>query len=937
MPSLPRRVLALFVLLGLAACTLSSCAAPRPLPEPVPQDPPSSPVLPKPDPVDVSPSLGETKPTPANALASLRTFTKVVIYIKENYAFPERIKPKQMLLASLESVEKEISDVKVDGSVEAGNVKVTVGNRARKFDISRVTSLWKMSFTLKDVFAFIGQNLRPEVDPREVEYAATNGMLSTLDQGSVLLVPTEYSELKRSFKKEYGSIGAVIQFKEGELTLVKVLSGFPAAKAGLQKGDVLTRIGEDSTSSMDLKEVLDKLGGPVGSPVSLTVKRGGWNEPRVMTITRAHISVPGVRQKLLSQGVGYVRLKDFQGRATKELEAALEELEQKSGPEGLKGLVLDLRGNEGGLLEQSTEVADLFLSSGTILVATGMSEKLREEKRARPGGRGERPWPIAVLVDDASAAATEIVTGALKVQNRAIVIGRPTFGRGTVQVLYDFPDGSALRLTIASYQLQGGRPIQGIGITPDIELLPARVTRDRVALFSPPRLTSRYEQERSSSEGVQDREQPAARIRYLDPEGEDSEEEQERDSETLERIEEDFEVRFARDFLRQAPSVERGKMLQQAQGYVERIRSEEAARIQAAITGLGVDWSPGPTPMTPRLAVTLSPDAHQRIWAGDKVELVVTVENQGTEPVKRLRAWTDSPDSDFLDRREFLLGALMPGKRRSWKVPVQIPESTASRREPVTVRLQDDSGMLHESFTAELNIVEQPRPAFAFSWQVLDGCGTCNGNGRIERGEAVDVLVKITNTGTGKGMKPYALLKNGGDPSLVITQGRANVGKLAPGGTATARFQVKVNEDVKPGSAALKLVIVDGQLEEFVTDKLSLPMGSGERPVEGLVRNPPRILLEGVDPAQGGLVTTEGRFTLSGSASSERGPLDLYVLVNGQKVFFQRAATPGGPAQLQFSTEFELKEGLNPVQLVASEGEGISSRKTLVIRRRSGR
>jgi carboxyl-terminal processing protease len=736
MPRFLRRASALSLLLGVVACGLSNCAAPRPSPESVLPDDPlpdSGETQPRPSPESVLPDpltdSGETQPRPSpepapsapppssggtkvdDPLASLRTFTRVVLYIKDNYAYPERIKPKEMLLASLESVEKAISDVKVDGSAETGRVMVTVGNRTRGFGISHVNSLWKMSFAMKDVFGFIDENLRPEVDRQEVEYAATNGMLSALDRNSVLIPPHEYSEMKRAFTTGYGSIGVSVRFNQGEFTLVKTLSGLPAAQAGLQKGDVITRIGEESTSNMDLKEVMNKLRGPVGTPVSLTVKRARWSKPRVMTLTRARIVVPSVRQKLLSQGVGYVRLKDFGTHATQELEAALKELTQKSGPEGLKGLVLDVRGNSGGQFEQSIQIADLFLSSGTILVTTGLGGKLHGEKRAQPGGSGEGPWPIAVLVDSDSASATEIVTGALKVQNRAVVIGRRTFGNGSVQVLYDFPDGSALQLTIASYRFQGDRSIQGIGITPDIELLPARITRDRVALFAPRRLTRREEQERSPSEGVQDREQPAARIQYLALEDEGSEDEQDRDSETLERIEEDFEVRFARDVLLQAPSVERGKILQQAQGYVERIRSEQAARIQAAITGLGVDWSPGPTPVASRLAVTFSPDAHQRILAGDKVELEVTVENQGAEPVKRLRAWTDSPGSDVLDRCEFLLGALAPGERKSWKVPVQIPESTTSRREPVTVRLQDDSGMLRESFLAELNIVEQPRPA----------------------------------------------------------------------------------------------------------------------------------------------------------------------------------------------------------------------------------
>src|SRR5216683_4091367 len=203
-----------------------------------------------------------------------------------------------------------------------------------------------------------------------------------------------------------------------------------------------------------------------------------------MTLTRAIISIESIQSKLLSQNVGYIRLKNFQGNTTHDLQVSLTQLAkeaEKTG--GMKGLVLDLRGNPGGLLEQAIQVSALFLSQGTIVTTVGYSDKLREEKRAHPDD-GDNAYPVAVLVNAGSASASEIVAGALKNLNRAVIIGRQTFGKGSVQVLYDFPDDSALKLTIQKYLTPGDISIQEVGIVPDIALIPTRVTHDRVNIFA---------------------------------------------------------------------------------------------------------------------------------------------------------------------------------------------------------------------------------------------------------------------------------------------------------------------------------------------------------------------------------------------------------------------------------------------------------------------
>ncbi|HYH98925.1 PDZ domain-containing protein, partial [Hyalangium sp.] len=249
----------------------------------------------------------------AHDFTSLRTFTKVLLYVKDNYAVPERIKPKQMLVTALRYVEIVVLDVIVDGNADSARIKVTAGSEAREFDISHVTSLWKLSFVLKEIFQFMSENMRPMEDTRAVEYAAINGMLSTLDPQSILFRPELYSDLKKTIKGVYGSIGIILQLQEGNLIVRTVLPEMPAAKAGLQKGDWITKIGDESMVSMELSEAISKLRGPVGSKIVITVKRKGWDKPRVMTLNRAMISIESVQHKMLAGNVGYVRLKNFQG------------------------------------------------------------------------------------------------------------------------------------------------------------------------------------------------------------------------------------------------------------------------------------------------------------------------------------------------------------------------------------------------------------------------------------------------------------------------------------------------------------------------------------------------------------------------------------------------------------------------------------------------
>ncbi|MEJ7731198.1 MAG: MXAN_5808 family serine peptidase, partial [Polyangiaceae bacterium] len=405
-------------------------------------------------------------------LTRLEAVNETLKMIRDKYVDPDRVKPKEMLLSALNYVQRDVAQVIVLTD-DPNEVTVRVETNEKKFRVDNIQGPWDVSARLREVFTFLQKNLRgSEVDLREVEYAACNGMLHTLDPHSVFLSPEAYKEMNLSTSGAFGGLGIVISIRDQMLTVMNPMPETPAGRAGLKRFDRIVKINNESTLNMPLDDAVRRLRGDPGTKVTVWVTRdgdGGWQGNKPFELTREQIKVRSVESRALEGGVGYVRLKQFQQSSFAELEAALDELRQK-GP--IKGLVLDLRGNPGGLLDQAARIADKFLADGVIVSTVGASEG-REEKRAKGAGT-EPAYPLVVLVSGTSASASEIVAGALKNQNRALIVGAQTFGKGSVQLV--FPDitseKAALKLTIAQYLTPGDVSIQGVGVVPDIELDP---------------------------------------------------------------------------------------------------------------------------------------------------------------------------------------------------------------------------------------------------------------------------------------------------------------------------------------------------------------------------------------------------------------------------------------------------------------------------------
>ena len=316
-----------------------------------------------------------------------------------------------------------------------------------------------------NILSIVKKNYVEDVETKNLVNGAINGMLNSLDPHSAYLTPELYKDLQSDTQGRFGGLGIEITVKGGILTVVSPIEDTPAAKAGIKPGDQIFKIEDEFTKDMTLVDAVKKMRGLKGTKINLTVRREGVNDLLDFSLMRDIIRVQSVRSRTLEPGYGYVRLAQFQERSDRDLQRALEKLVAEKA--GLKGLVLDLRNNPGGLLTQAVRVSDLFLESGLIVYTEGRIEAQKQKYFAQKDGTW-MDFPIVVLVNGGSASASEIVAGALQDHMRAVVLGTKTFGKGSVQTILPLDDNSALRLTTARYFTPKGRSIQATGIVPDI-------------------------------------------------------------------------------------------------------------------------------------------------------------------------------------------------------------------------------------------------------------------------------------------------------------------------------------------------------------------------------------------------------------------------------------------------------------------------------------
>jgi len=329
---------------------------------------------------------------------------------------------------------------------------------------SEVRDTYDKLKTFSEILSIIEANYVEDVKADGLIDGAINGMLKTLDPHTSYMPPDAYKQMQVETSGKFGGLGIEITMRNGILTVVSPIEGTPADKAGILAGDKIIKIEDESTLDMTLNDAVSILRGKRGSPVTITIYREGLEEPKEVVIVRDVIKVKSVKNKIYNGNIGYVKIRNFTKTTSRDLDQALGLFEEKK----VAKLVLDLRNNPGGLLNQAVEVTDRFLDEENLIVYT-QGRTGDQNMRFTTHERGQRvSYPMIILVNGGSASASEIVAGALQDLGRAVILGTPTFGKGSVQTIIPLSDGSAMRLTTARYYTPSGRVIQENGITPDI-------------------------------------------------------------------------------------------------------------------------------------------------------------------------------------------------------------------------------------------------------------------------------------------------------------------------------------------------------------------------------------------------------------------------------------------------------------------------------------
>ena len=341
---------------------------------------------------------------------------------------------------------------------------------ATEVDVSESDDeLYKELEVFTSVIAIVQRDYVQRVAGKKLVEGAIRGMLSSLDPHSGYLDADFFQDLQSQTKGEFGGLGVEITVKDGSLVVVAPMEGSPAERAGLKAGDQIVRIGVESTKQFSIIDAVKRLRGPRGSEVRLSVLRQGMADPLELVIVRDNIALKSVRGRYFGDGYGYVRVNQFAEKTTDDLKKALQSFRDQSGGQQIRGLVLDLRNNPGGLLSQAVAVGDLFLEDGIIVYTDGRVEGQKQKFYAHPRGT-EPKYPMIVMVNGGSASASEIVAGSLKEAGRALVLGSQTFGKGSVQTITPLENGGAVTLTTALYYTRSGRSLQALGVSPDIAI-----------------------------------------------------------------------------------------------------------------------------------------------------------------------------------------------------------------------------------------------------------------------------------------------------------------------------------------------------------------------------------------------------------------------------------------------------------------------------------
>ena len=852
------------------------------------------------------PEEPELSPTPLLA--------EVLMRIQLDYPELERLDLTELQEAALLVLEREIAEVRIlTPERESGGQRVLF-REGILVALDSPASLREMYVGIQSLILKLHEKL-PQYRTVELELLALNAIMSGLDPHSVVLPPSSYTEFNENTRGRFAGVGIVIGIREKQLTIISLMEGGPADRVGLRIGDQVKEIDGESTRKMSLSAIMQGLRGKIGSKMDLTVLRSGEEITYELQREDIQISSSDSVDLRFDDGipVRYIRLKLFQEDTSTDLENQLGNLDS------VAGLILDLRGNPGGLLQEAVRVSDLFLPAKKKIVSTKTNTDLTSyDSQQLLSSHKIQNIPIVVLVNGQSASASEIVSAALKVNNRAIVVGEQTFGKGSVQSIWSMPGDFGLKMTIAHYLTPDNLSIQGVGVKPDLQLDPLYLSENDIHL--------RSLQQKSKGENY---------ILHYMRDSDDQETDIDKPLRASE-IENDDYVRIAVRLLREhlpyqetmKATLIKSHALLQAQAEQE-VVSKIARQAE-------LDWTlSSPNPMElPDLQIFFEQENDFGVWqsttppfASDrKLRIKVQLENTGSMPMDRVLVLSESPE-DWLDEIEFPFGKFEGGEKSIWIREIDFDQQENLGWLPMDFLVL--SGEDHELTRKNilLSVIPDELPIISMGFQIIDN-GTegsvGNGDGIPQSGETLILKVNLEMQETAE-LEDVVLRIGSSEDGLIWLQDRVEWKSLKEGRSYEENLLVRIPKGVEE-LGRWQVALFVPRAEQALWDYHWIGKLGPESKVE------PPVIQTGFIRDELPILTRDEDLIWEIDLRDEDGLQDLLCFVNGRKLnYFSLSNKSYG--ELVWKSPLLL--GRNLIELVARDSKGVSVRNQLHVWRES--
>jgi carboxyl-terminal processing protease len=874
--------------------------------------------------------------------------------LKQHYYDAARFHPHLMVERALRLLEQ--SEIGIDTTWTEGRIVLNLRGERVTVDAPEPASLDAAMQIVESVRLAVEKGFDAPADRlRQLAYYQLNGVLSTLDPHTVMWPPEAAREwTEDNIQGQFYGIGAFLNQDEGLISIQRVMPGLPAERAGVEDGDVILAIDGEKTAGLTLDQAVRRIKGPKGTTVGLTIERKELKSPVEIPIVRDLVKVITIRS-FRDGDVGYVRMDEFNANTAHDLFLALRELEKDT---PIKALVLDLRYNGGGLLDQAKLIGGFFLARGQEVVRTTTVDG--KEEIYNNNARRFVTAPMVVLTSPGTASAAEIVSGALQLNDRAVIAGEATFGKGSVQNIRELRDGSRLKLTIQEYLLPGGVSIQDVGVMPDLVLSRHSVRQDGSVDLRDMSMERERDNEFALSSRKNYVHEAAAELSWLDP--------------WMDREARRVHTISARDFRpdRQSQVVIdlvkaacAGDDWQQActkaleaeklrPFLLERLAAPLAKRTEVEATALAdalarlpqpIRWGNAGAPPADSLAVSWTGPA--TVTAGDTVALSVQVDNRGPADIGRLFAIVRAdPRSPFWEE-EFVVGQVPTGGSSVGLLHFQVPPRLPDGEEHFTVELYQDGGKaVLASCDVVVKVAAKPAPHLSLAWRVVES----SGDGRLAPEERADLQIDVINDGDGPVDAGALWVEKDNDPYVSLGAGRQKIDTpIAPGASVTLSVPLSVRKEVKRA----------GKMEPFAADHIKLNVVAVEILPDGIdarfradvratieipINQPlkPRRLIQpsiALLKSQTEAGRTQLLFRISDVADDAQAKvLDLVALFQDEdKVDLQTASAldvdlQNGDAAKGpwiYAPRIQLKPGLNQLRLMVRDADGVVSDRFL--------